>query len=255
MVPLYWKHSLIRTPLEGPARRLRHLLNRWQVLRHSGLHDVYAEEREIDRLFDVLVRPHSNCVDVGAHIGSTLSSIIRRAPRGKHIAIEPVPMKAAWLRRKFPEVEVHEIALADATGEQRFLENRNSSGLSRILTAEQSVTSETTVKCDRLDNIIDPGRRVGFVKIDVEGAELLALRGAASLLLRDRPAVLFESTPGGAERFGLTRAGLFAFLTKEMDYSIYLIGDYIRGGRPLDLAGFEECHQYPFRAFNYVAAA
>ncbi len=255
MVPLYWKHSLIRTPLEEPAKRLRHLLKRWQVLRHSGLHDVYDEEREIDRLFDFVIRPHSNCVDVGAHIGSTLSSIIRRAPRGKHIAIEPVHKKAAWLRRKFPEVEVHEVALADVTGEQRFLENRGCSGLSRILTVDQSITGESTVKCDCLDNIVDPCRRVDFLKVDVEGAELLALRGAASLLHRDRPVVLFESTPGGAERFGLTRADLFTFLTKEMDYSIYLIGDYIRGGRPIDLARFEECHQYPFHAFNYVAAA
>ena len=109
--------------------------------------------------------------------------------------------------------------------------------------------------CERLDNIVDPVRRVGFLKIDVEGAELLALRGGADLLRRDRPTILFESGPGSAEKLGLSREELFAFLTKEMGYSVYLVGDYLRGNAPLDIHAFEQCHTYPFRAFNYVAAS
>jgi FkbM family methyltransferase len=253
MLPLYWKHLLIRTALEQPARRVRRFLRRWQVSCHPGLRAVYDEERDIDRLFEASIRPDSNCVDVGAHIGSALSAIVRHAPQGKHLAFEPVPRKAAWLRRKFPEVDVREVALADRTGSVRFGEDLKQSGFSSILPPGPSWSGEFTAPCDRLDNVADPACRVGFLKIDVEGAELLVLRGATGVLRRDRPAILFESAPGGAEKFGLSRGQLFAFLTDDQGYSIYLIGDYLRGGGPLDLRAFHECHVYPFRAFNYIA--
>jgi FkbM family methyltransferase len=253
MFPLYWKHLLIRTPFEQPAKRLQHFLKRWRVLRHPGLRAVYDEERDIDRLFEAVIRPDSNCVDVGAHIGSTLSAIIGLAPRGKHLAFEPVPRKAAWLRRKFPEVDVRNVALADTTGSVRFGEDSRSA-FSSILPAGPPRRGEFTVPCDRLDNIVDPDRRADFLKVDVEGAELMVLRGATGVLQRDHPVILFESGPGGAEKFGLTRDQLFTFLTGDMGYSIYLIGDYLRGAGPIDLPTFHECHTYPFRAFNYLAA-
>jgi FkbM family methyltransferase len=250
MFPLYWKHLLIRTPLEQPVTRLKHFVNGWKVLRHPGLRAVHDEEREIDRLFDVVVRKDTNCIDVGAHIGSTLSAMVRRSPRGNHLAFEPLPRKAEWLRRKFPEADVLAVALADRTGTVSFEEDRSQSGYSSI--APEGGT--LTVPCDRLDNVVDPARRVGFLKIDVEGAELLVLHGARELLRRDRPVILFESGPGGAEKFGLTREQLFEFLTAEMGYSIYLIRDYLRGADPIDLRTFHECHVYPFCAFNYLAA-
>ena len=52
-------------------------------------------------------------MDIGCHIGSMLSTILRLAPRGQHWAFEPTPSKAAWLRAKFPEVEVREMALTE----------------------------------------------------------------------------------------------------------------------------------------------
>jgi len=253
MVPLYLKHALIRTRFEQPARRFQRFVKFWKVIRHSGLHDVYAEEREIDRLIEVVVRPHSNCIDVGAHIGSALSTILRRAYAGKHIAIEPVTQKAAWLRHKFPEVDIHEIALLDNPGRQRFVEDMSYSGYSRVVPSGPQLKGEITVRCDCLDNIVPPNRRVHFLKIDIEGAELLALRGASSLLHRDHPAILFESVPCGAEKFGLTHDHLYRFLTNEMGYSIYLIRDFLNGGPSLDQSTFDKCHVYPFRAFNYIA--
>jgi FkbM family methyltransferase len=252
MFPLYWKHLLIRTPFEQPARRLQRFLKSWRVLRHPGLRAVFEEEREIDRLFEAVIRPDTNCVDVGAHIGSTLSDIVRRAPCGRHLAFEPVPRKVAWLRRKFPEVELRQMALADHTGTVRFAEDRKRPGFSSIAHAG-SPSGEYSVPCDRLDNVVDPARRVGFLKIDVEGAELMVLRGATGLLRRDRPVILFESGPGGAEKFGMSREQLYRFLTEDAGYSVYLIGEYLRGAGPLDLRTFDACHVYPFRAFNYLA--
>lgn len=51
----------------------------------------------------------------------------------------------------------------------------------------------------RLDDVVP---RADFIKMDVEGAEELALRGAAGLLERCRPVVMFEVNHEAARRLG-----------------------------------------------------
>jgi FkbM family methyltransferase len=181
-----------------------------------------------------------------------LSLLLRLAPRGRHLAFEPLPQKAAWLRRKFPEVEVHAAALGASSGEVSFVENLTRSSFSglRARPGATDVTREITVRCERLDDVL--GVRVDFLKADVEGAELMVLQGAAGVQRRDRPALVFESGPGGAERFGYGRMDLYNYL-KGLGYYIYLFKDYLAGGPPLSPGDFDAAHAYPFAAFNYVA--
>jgi hypothetical protein len=47
--------------------------------------------------------------------------------------------------------------------------------------------AETKIKLYRIDDFLDELPKVTFLKMDVEGAELAALRGAVSLLARDMP--------------------------------------------------------------------
>ena len=73
MDSLYWKHLFIRTPVEGVAKKLQHGLAFWRVVLHPGIREVYFEGGRLDRAMARLVTPASNCIDVGAHLGSTLS--------------------------------------------------------------------------------------------------------------------------------------------------------------------------------------
>jgi hypothetical protein len=114
---------LVRTPAEAAAKRMRRLLWLPKLLLHPGLREVCLEDRRMERVVRRLVRPDSNCIDVGAHIGSTLRLLLRLAPRGRHLAFEPLPQKAAWLRKKFPEVEIRTAALGAKSGAVSFVEN------------------------------------------------------------------------------------------------------------------------------------
>ena len=64
-------------------------------------------------LLEEVLEPDSDCLDVGAHAGSVLREMVRIAPRGRHVAWEPLPAFAARLRDEFPDVEVREAALGD----------------------------------------------------------------------------------------------------------------------------------------------
>lgn len=63
----------------------------------------------------------ANCVDVGAHSGDILEQVVRYAPQGTHVAFEPLPDQAADLRARFPQVDVHEAAVAATAGRTEFV--------------------------------------------------------------------------------------------------------------------------------------
>jgi FkbM family methyltransferase len=140
------------------------------------------------------------CVDVGANVGSVLATIVELAPDAEHLAYEPVPWLADDLRRRFPQVDVREVAVGDETGEATFVVVRDRpslSGLKVTLVGDRGTDHEDiTVPVVRLDDEL-ADVRPAFVKIDVEGGELLALRGARSVLREARPLLQFEFGHGG----------------------------------------------------------
>jgi FkbM family methyltransferase len=191
---------MIRTPLERPARALRATAERLAVLRHPELRSLYNEERCLDAAMERCLSPGSNCIDVGAHIGSTLSTMVRLAPRGRHLAFEPIQEKALWLARKFPEVDVRAVALSDSVGPVEFIEDLSRPGFSGLRPAagRRQRTRRHQVEAWTLDRALPPGYLPDFVKLDVEGEELAVLRGGRETFLRARPMLLFEHGPGGA---------------------------------------------------------
>jgi FkbM family methyltransferase len=254
MTLLQFKHMLLRTPLEKPAAQLRHLADLPHRMRHPELREVFLEDDRIDQMMERVIKPDSNCIDIGCHIGSSLSAILGHAPKGKHVAFEPVPEKAQWIQKKFPEVQVKCMALGEEKAKLTFHQNvsrpgfsgfeREASGTDKIVSFE--------VDCERLDDIVGPDRKFTYIKMDVEGAELLVLKGARQLIARDRPVILFESAHDGAAKMGMDRDDLFNFFVDELGYDVFLLKNYLEGGPKLDLAGYQKAAVYPFQAFNFL---
>jgi FkbM family methyltransferase len=129
--------------------------------------------------------------DIGANVGY-VSLLACQAGARVH-CFEPVSDTAATLRRNlasngFASAEVHEVALSDATGTAEFTvtDDPGRAGLAEFRTEGERLRVQTA----RLDDLdLEPP---DVVKIDVEGAEVLALEGMRKTLRQHRPVVVVE---------------------------------------------------------------
>lgn len=206
----------------GREEQARELLGRVREAR-SAFDPVDRRERRDEHAMRIALatalRGDSNAIDVGANHGATLDLIVGLAPAGHHIAYEPLPELHAALAERFPAVDVRRSALSDESGTAEFahvVEAPAYSGLRerRDLPAEfADAVERIEVRVERLDDDLPDGYLPALIKIDVEGAELHALRGAAATIERARPYVLFEHGLGGADLYGSRPGELHDLLT------------------------------------------
>jgi FkbM family methyltransferase len=136
-------------------------------------------EADLMKLLARFLRPGSLFVDVGANVG--FHSVFG-AQLGAHVvAVEPVPWTLELLRanvwRHQADVEVVAAAASDAPGTVLIgMEAEHRSGA-------QIGGAGVEVRAATLDELVPRGE-VDVLKIDVEGAEPLVLRGAAAILER-----------------------------------------------------------------------
>lgn len=153
-------------------------------------------------VFVRLARGTRHVVDVGAYTGYYTLLALTAEPGLKVHAFEPV----AALRRCLgvnlalndarERVEVVAGAVAEQSGPTAFFEMEDELMPSSSLVASfgQATRREVRVDAHSLDDYVAARRLrgVGLVKVDVEGAEDAALRGARQLLAEQRPAVICE---------------------------------------------------------------
>jgi FkbM family methyltransferase len=171
-----------------------------------------------------VLKRNSSCVDVGAHEGAILRSMVRIAPRGKHFAFEPLPHLAERLRKAYPGVRVVEAAVSDSSGEMEFLHVENDpaySGLrQRVYDRDDPVIKPLTVRVVRMDEVIPDDLPVAFIKIDIEGGEFHAMCGAARIVERCRPVIVFEAGEKSTGQYGVTPEELFRLVTEKFGYRL-----------------------------------
>ena len=108
-------------------------------------------------------------------------------------------------------VELREVALAEAPGRLTMRVFEPGSGHSSFAPPSDDGSAEIDVQVTTLDEIAENlGRRVSLVKLDVEGAELRALRGAGGVLAESRPDFILELEPDHLARQGCSIAELQA---------------------------------------------
>lgn len=157
---------------------------------------------QLDHLETALehVTDWSCAVDGGAHIGSWSLAMAKQFERV--IAFEPAPDTYQALEANTLSVRNiirNGFALGADFGTTGMAEDQRYSGGN---TGGRYVTGEGNIQVAPLDSL--GLETLGFLKLDIEGYEVFALRGALDTLLRCRPVVLIEVKPRMAHRFGIT---------------------------------------------------
>lgn len=164
-------------------------------------------------------RPGGVAIDVGANIGYYALSLAKRMPGGVVHAFEPVPAVFADLERNVrlnavDNVRTWRMGLGDAAGDLVFQVDPDY--CTRTSMGGLGDPSLPTITCPvvRLDDFVQNAgiARVDLIKADVEGAELLVIRGGIETIRRDKPAIFLEMLRKWSARFDYHPNDIIALL-------------------------------------------
>src|SRR5262245_22776551 len=197
--------------------------------------DIYFSgscEPLLVRLLERILTPGMVVVDAGANIGEiTVRAARLVGHRGRVFAMEASPVAIKGLRynvelNHLTNVKICQLAVGDRDAVTDFLLGEGRASGSSSLFRPHDFTGETVpVELVRFDTFLareHPGA-VDLVKLDVEGAELAALKGASKMLSgHTPPIVIFEYNHNVAQRAGWTLKEILNLLTS-LHYSLYLV--------------------------------
>ena len=198
-------------------------------------------EPHVRRYLEAHVQSNWTCMDIGANIGAHTLSLATLVPDGRVIAFEADPSNHALLARNVEaltppkaRIELIERALWDTRGTLLICGAKELAGCSFVTTQEASAAGieqklRTVVNPNSLEQTeLHPRMaevsalpldewmsenqqpRLDLIKLDVEGAEVNVIRGAAKTIRRHRPTLIIEYNPACAVTyFGQPADALF----------------------------------------------
>lgn len=165
-------------------------------------------------------------VDVGAHVGlwtRVLATMFEHT-----VAFEPHPtLFACWERNclNIDNASGYNIALSHTNDEVSIGYVEGNSGNAHVI--DRPAQGARFARTYALDNF-PLGKKIDFLKIDVEGWELYVVLGASETIQRDKPVIILEQKPGNAERYNQTRLAALQHVIK-LGYKLVWekSGDYV----------------------------
>jgi len=163
----------------------------------SGAISIGAYEQfEID-LFRKHIRDGMTFLDIGAHIGYySLIAATRSGKSGKVYAFEPNPDNLSYLKKtvainNLKNVEYFDLAISNVVGDSKLFLSEDNTGDNRIFRdshARNTLPIQTTSVDEFMKN---RNRTVDIIKMDIQGAEMLALEGMRKTIQVSPSLILF----------------------------------------------------------------
>ncbi len=219
--------KIVRRLLIQPDSSLPILRGANRGLRMVGvsLSNVFSTaEPHLQRIISERVKNGMLVFDVGANVGFFTLMFARAVGQSGHVdAFEPIPTTYANLRKNLElnsagNVSAHNIGLSNEDREVIFREPKGDSSMASYAWHSDSTdVIEHRVITMCVDHHVElTGRRIDFIKIDVEGAEGDVLIGMRQLIARDRPTIFVECSDIG-------RSAAWELLTS-LRYRCYFAG-------------------------------
>jgi FkbM family methyltransferase len=185
----------------------------------------YYSEDQL-RVLERILRPEMTFVDVGANHGEFTLFAALRLPQGRVISFEPASENYGKLKRNVDLNNLSNITMVQAgLGERAgtatiyrsnelYSDGTSNKGLHSQFVGRGEDAVIETITILRLDDYaaeqgID---RIDVMKIDIEGAELPALRGSDSVLRRFHPVIFLEVSESASRAAGYEQRTLLDHL-------------------------------------------
>ena len=187
-----------------------------------------ALEPRVADAFKAILRKGDTVLDVGANHGYFTLLASSLVGHGGHVySFEPDPPVAKLLFENVrlnncANVKLHHAAVSNAAGTTRFNVPAPRPGAPPVAVEVPVIV---------IDAIAEEMPKARLVKIDVAGAELLALEGMRELLGYDRPFVILDATDARIRKVHGDASQVFT-LFRSLGYSTYEIGPH--GARAID---------------------
>jgi FkbM family methyltransferase len=194
-----------KTVLKGLTRKFLSLSG-YKIEKIRGVPGVNTRDLFADQAAFLQGASPLTIFDIGAHEGQTYYTYRSLFPDAKIYSFEPSPSLFVALKLaqgKDRNAEAHQLAVSDTQGTQVFHLNQ-SSGTNSLLQAGEKVAeyygpglfeqkSELAVETTTIDQFMSKHsiEDLSILKLDIQGAELMALKGASEHLQRKAIALIF----------------------------------------------------------------
>lgn len=202
----------------------------------------FASSLEVE-IYRTRIKPGMTVLEIGANVGFfTLLFSGLTGEKGRVLAFEPDPENFRLLGKSVAEsgrgnIACRQAAVSDKGGAVKLFISEENRGDHRIYDCGGGRDC-VDVEAVSLDEALGPGARADFIKMDIQGAEHLALLGMAATV-RNSPTLdmLCEFSPDLLRRSGASPAALLEKLL-EYGFSLNYLDERthaVRGATPAEL--------------------
>ncbi len=191
-------------------------------------------EPHVVRLFIKFLQKGDNVLDIGANIGYfTLIASRLVGTGGKVFSFEPTPATFERLQKNVSanrciNVQLFQQAVSNKEASVELHvpkgEIKNSGRASFRSIEEQNFV--VRVKATAIDAMLCELPKISLVKMDIEGAEGLALQGMISLIERDHPLFIMELSDDYLKQLNFSAVDILAFF-RQREYKIFRAGENV----------------------------
>ncbi|WP_420641999.1 FkbM family methyltransferase [Candidatus Leptofilum sp.] len=158
-------------------------------------------EPNVTLIVKELIQPGMTFLDIGANIGYYSMLVAAKVTdKGRVLAFEPIAENRDLFAKsmevnKFQNMELFPYAVSDSEHTVS-LEMGGRTSNSRITSAAEANKNNLQAQTVVLDTFLSELTALDMIKMDIEGAEFLALNGMSSLVSRYKPHIITEFSPG-----------------------------------------------------------
>ncbi len=191
------------------------------IFQRAVIEGIY--EIENLNIISSLIKPSTEVFDIGANIGVMAVPLLHNHLDITLVSVEASPNTLPYLKKTQSVNEnlnrwtIIDKAVSDSEKKVSFQLADAADGAYDSISDTKRIAYTRTVEidCTTIDHIWNDRKRpqVSFIKIDIEGGDLLALKGGIDCIKTCRPSILLEWNQINIKAFDLANPDLFEFFT------------------------------------------